>query len=102
MAELNSKSSSNPWTNLREDIGVVVWSSFLAACLATLLFFAYFDPLLLGDDQDPPRWLGSRMAGYGLGFFFFWAMTMVSAALTSFLIDTSHGHEPPAHKQERH
>ena len=30
-------------------IGAVLWSSFLAACLASLLFFAAVDPLLLRD-----------------------------------------------------
>lgn len=101
MAELNDQDTI-PWSHLREDIGVVVWSSFLAACVACLLFFAFFDPLLLADDQNPPRWLASRMTGYGLGFFFFWLISAVSAGLTIYMIDTSHGHEPAAHRQERH
>ena len=102
MSPAANKDDAIPWSNLREDIGVIVWSSFLAACLASLLFFGMFDPLLLGDDLHPPRWLTSRMTGYALGFFFFWLICAVSASLVTFLIDTSHGHEPPAHKQERH
>lgn len=96
------KDSTTPWNHRREDVGVVVWCSFLAACLATLLFFGFFDPLLLAQDDHPPRWLASRMTGYTIGFFFFWLIAAVSAALVSYMLDTSHGHEPPAHKQERH
>lgn len=102
MAQPIDRDTPIPWTSLREDIGVIVWSSFLAACFASLVFFAFFDPLLLGDDLHPPRWLQSRMTGYAVGFFFFWLVSAVSATLVTFLIDTSHGHEPPAHKQERH
>ena len=54
-----------------------------------MVFFAFFDPLLLGDDDAPPVWIGSRMAGYALGFFFFWAATIVAALLTAFLIETA-------------
>ena len=64
-----------PWSRRRQKAGVIVWSSFLAACVATMVFFAIFDPLLLGDDDQPPAWLPSHMTGYALGFFFFLNVT---------------------------
>jgi hypothetical protein len=76
------------WCHFREDLGVLLWSSFLAASTATLLFFAYFDPRLLAADDDPPAWLADRMTGYATGFFFFWGMCTIASFLTAYLIDT--------------
>ncbi len=58
------------WPNFRQDLGVLLWASFLSACVATLLFFACFDPQLLVDDTEPPEWLADRRAGYTVGFSF--------------------------------
>lgn len=69
-------------------MGVLLWASFLAACAATALFFAYFDPPLLAADDAPPRWLADRMTGYAVGFFFFWAVCAIAGFLTAYLIDT--------------
>ena len=54
-------------------IALVLWPSFLAASVASLLFFAAVDPQLLRDAG--PRIFDNlnRDAGYALGFFFFWA-----------------------------
>jgi hypothetical protein len=76
------------WPHFREDLGVLLWASFLAACVATLLFFACFDPQLLVDDQAPPAWLADRRAGYTVGFFFFWMMSAIASFLTAYLIET--------------
>lgn len=72
-------------------IGAVVWPSFLGACLASLLFFGSFDPQplasqLLGEDAG-------RLAGYTLGFFFFWLICASASALTAYLLVT----RPPPH-----
>jgi hypothetical protein len=80
-----------PWSRLRQDVGAVVWSSFLAACLAAMLFFAAFDPLTLASDDNPPWWLESRMTGYSVGFFFFWFVCAVAGFLTSALLHSSAG-----------
>lgn len=80
---------------LRIDIGIVVWASFLGACLATMVFFALFDPLLLAHDAAPPRWLADRLTAYTLGFFFFWIVCGAASAFTAFLIDTR-PYEPSA------
>jgi hypothetical protein len=73
-------------SHLRIGAGIVIWASFLAACLATMLFFALFDPLLLGHDDAPPAWLSDRMTGYTIGFFFFWTVCAVASAFTAFLV----------------
>lgn len=59
-------------------VGVVVWCSFLAACGATAILFALFDPVMLWQGGD-------RRTTYALGFFFFWAVAAISAALSTYM-----------------
>ena len=68
------------------DVGLVSWSSFLAAGLASMLFFAAVDSQLLRDAG--PRIFDnlSREAGYALGFFFFWALAASAAALSVYMV----------------
>lgn len=80
--------STSQWSRLREAVGVVVWSSFLGACVETMLFFACFDPLLLASDDVPPIWLAHRPTAYAVGFFFFWACSAIAAAITAYLIES--------------
>ncbi len=71
---------------IARDIGIAIWSSFLAAALASVCFFATFDPVVLQDDAELLRGAFSpRMTGYTLGFFFFWAFTLLAAGLAVFL-----------------
>jgi hypothetical protein len=72
--------------NRRYRVGAVLWAAFLAACVATALFFAVFDPLLLMRDEAPPAWISDRRSGYALGFFFFWAIGTLAAGLSAWLI----------------
>ena len=67
------------------DWAAVLWPSFLAACGASLLFFAAVDPELLRDANGLLAGL-ERPAGYALGFFFFWAVTFVASALSVYLV----------------
>jgi hypothetical protein len=76
------------WSHRRQEVGVIVWASFLTACVATMVFFAIFDPVLLASDENPPAWLANRMTGYAIGFFFFWVITLAAAVLTAYLLDT--------------
>ena len=85
----------HPWSLRAQEIAAVGWSAFLAACLATFLFFAVFDPVLLADDLHPPKWLRDRMTGYALGFFFFWFVASVAGLLTAYLLETR-----PTHRDE--
>lgn len=87
-APTEAPGSGRTWPRFREDLGVLLWSSFLAACVATLFFFAYFDPRMLAADDAPPSWLHDRMSGYAIGFFFFWGICTIAGFLTAYLIDT--------------
>jgi hypothetical protein len=77
------------WSQLAQDMAVTLWPSFLAASVATMFFFAFFDPSLFGEGAMPPNWLTHRMAGYAVGFFFFWAICTLSSALTLYLVRTA-------------
>ncbi|HYM41163.1 MAG TPA: hypothetical protein VET46_00215 [Steroidobacteraceae bacterium] len=70
------------------DVALIVWPSFLAACVASLLFFATVDPELLRDAG--PRLLAGldREAGYALGFLFFWGIGALASTLSVYLIRT--------------
>ena len=61
-------------------LGVIVWSAFLAAALATMLCFAVLDPLVLAAGE-PPGWCTGRLRVYAIGFFFFWLIGLISAGL---------------------
>jgi hypothetical protein len=75
------------------DVGLVSWSSFLAACVASILFFAAVDPQLLRDAG--PRIFDnlSREAGYALGFFFFWVLAAGAAALSVYMVRSAEWHD---------
>lgn len=77
-----------PWSRKAQAIAAVIWASFLAAGIATMLFFAFVDP---GDMEQAMRlpMEHTRMTGYGLGFFFFWLITGLSSGLSVFLITTA-------------
>jgi hypothetical protein len=87
-APTDASADRRSWPRFREDLGVLLWAAFLAACLATAFFFAYFDPVLLAADHAPPAWLADRMTAYTAGFFFFWGICTVASFLTAYLIDT--------------
>ncbi|WP_313343781.1 hypothetical protein [Stenotrophomonas sp.] len=65
--------------------GAILWPSFVAAGLASMVFFAFVDPLRLRDLTFPQHAL-SRELGYTLGFFMFWAVTAASSAITWYLL----------------
>jgi len=65
--------------------GAVVWPSFFAAGVATMVFFAMFDPAELSRIA----WIGvelDRQWGYTIGFFLFWICTFSSSLFTSLLL----------------
>jgi hypothetical protein len=64
--------------------GAIVWPSFFAAGVATMVFFALFDP----EELARLAWTGielDRKTGYTVGFFLFWACTFASSLFTSIL-----------------
>ena len=71
-----------PWARR---FGVVAWPSFFAAGVATMVFFAFVDPLLLRDITFPNLTL-SREAGYTIAFFLFWSATAGASLFTAILM----------------
>ena len=76
--------TGKPWSQRAQDIAAVAWPSFLTGSVATMLFFAFIDPLVL-QEATFPSWDLSRMTGYAFGFFFFWGIAAFSSALSLFL-----------------
>lgn len=76
------------WSRNRQSIAIVVWISFLSAAIATMLFFALFDPVDLASSFDEQLEIG-REAGYAAGFFFFWVITAGCSAVTAWLVRTA-------------
>jgi hypothetical protein len=82
------------WPRLGQDVAIVLWPSFLVASVATMVCFAFLDPLLVGNDDYPPPAFSTRMTGYAVGFFFFWLVSSLSSLLTLYLVRTARA-EPP-------
>ena len=76
------------WSRNRQSIAVVVWISFLSAAVATMLFFAVFDPVEVFRGLDEELEV-SRQAGYAAGFFFFWILMAGCSAVTAWLVRTA-------------
>lgn len=61
----------------------IAWPAFLMAGIVEMLIFAVVDPESLHWFGEPLRL--SREGAYTLAFFVFWAIIMVSSALTTLL-----------------
>lgn len=76
------------WSRNKQAVFTVVWISFLCAGVGTMVFFALFDPVdlgnILGQDFDV-----NRDAGYAIGFFFFWLLSLLGSGITAFLVRTA-------------
>ena len=75
------------WNWRQRSLAIVVWPSFLAACLGTMLFFAGVDATRLQDAFVSDTRFGD-MAVYSVGFFFFWLISLVAASLATWLLRT--------------
>lgn len=62
----------------------ILWPAFLAAIIAEGCFFSLFDPHALINFGE--RFSLSPLAGYTIGFFFFWADCVLASLLTAYLI----------------
>ena len=78
-------------------VGVVLWVSFVASSVATMLFFATFDPLLINQAATFPMEL-SRTSSYSIGFFLFWILTASAGAIIAWLLSLP---EPQIKKKRR-
>ena len=72
---------------LVQRMGAVLWPSFFAAGVATMVFFAFVDPTELGTITFPQLDI-ARQWGYTLGFFMFWVCTFSSSLFTLVLLRT--------------
>ncbi|MGY6553351.1 MAG: hypothetical protein ACXIUM_02395 [Wenzhouxiangella sp.] len=75
-------------------LGAILWPSFFAAAMATVVFFIFVDPLVLRDITFPQMEI-SRLGGYTIAFFMFWAATASSSLFTRLLLI------PPSHFNRR-
>jgi len=69
---MNDRELQQDWSRDTMKLAVLSWISFLTACLFTMIFFAFVDPLVLVDAININA-IESSNAGYAIGFFFFWA-----------------------------
>lgn len=77
--------AESPRDSAARRIGAIVWPSFFAAGVATMVFFALVDPLELAQITWPKVDI-SRQAGYTIGFFMFWLCTFSACLFTAVLI----------------
>ena len=78
----------HPPRPLAQRVGAILWPSFFSAGVATMVFFAFVDPLALRDITFPGVPL-SRGLGYSIAFFAFWAATASSSLFTWILLRPS-------------
>ena len=71
-------------------LGAVVWPSFFVAALASVLFFAFIDPLDLQRIGFPNHPI-SREFGYSAGFLLAWLAVFLACGTTALLLN------PPGH-----
>lgn len=65
-------------------LGVSLWVSFLSAAIATMLFFATFDPTVLAEVATFPMVM-DRTAGYSVGFLLFWLLLVINSIVVIWL-----------------
>lgn len=82
------------WSRKRQAVAAVAWISFLTASVATMVFFAIFDPVDLAGLLDADI---GRDPGYAMGFFFFWVVTASCSGVTAWLVRTA----PKRNKKSR-
>ncbi len=75
----------NPHDSLIRRVGAVIWPSFFAAGVATIMFFAVVDPIAMATITWPELRI-SRLGGYSIGFFMFWLCTLSACLFTAMLI----------------
>jgi hypothetical protein len=77
------------WSPRSQGIGVALWTSFLAACIETMIVFAFLDPVTLGFEGLSPSLYALRPMLYACGFFLFWSFAFIAAGLTAYMVETS-------------
>jgi hypothetical protein len=75
----------HPRRSLGQKLGAILWPSFFAAGVASMVLFALFDPVELLELAFPGHHLG-RELGYTAGFFLLWMATAASSLFTWILL----------------
>jgi len=87
----------HPPRPMAQRVGAILWPSFFAAGVATMVFFAFVDPLALRDMTFPAVEL-TRSMGYSIGFFMFWLATAASSLFTWVLLRPASRFNAPLRK----
>lgn len=75
----------HPPRPMAQRLGAILWPSFFAAGVTTMVFFAHVDPLELRDMTFPGLPI-TRTMGYTIGFFTSWLATASSSLFTWWLL----------------
>ncbi len=85
MSQATPPFEDHPPRPMVQRLGAIAWPSFFAAGVATMVFFAFVDPLALAEITFPNLAI-SRELGYTVGFFMFWLATASSSLFTWILL----------------
>jgi len=85
VSDFTTPQFDHPPRPMAQRVGAILWPSFFAAGVATMVFFAFVDPLALRD-MTFPELAVSRELGYTIGFFAFWSATAASSLFTWLLL----------------
>lgn len=85
MPDYTQPRMDHPPRPMAQRVGAILWPSFFAASVATMVFFAFVDPYQLRDMTFPQMQI-SRITGYTVGFFMFWLATASSSLFTWILL----------------
>jgi hypothetical protein len=85
MSERANAAFDHPPRPLAQRLGAILWPSFFAAGVATMVFFAFVDPVELAAMTFPKLEI-QRGLGYTIGFFMFWACTASASLFTWILL----------------
>jgi hypothetical protein len=85
MSERANPAFDHPPRPLAQRLGAILWPSFFAAGVATMVFFAFVDPVELAAMTFPQLEI-QRGLGYTIGFFMFWACTASASLFTWILL----------------
>ena len=85
MTDFTEPRFDHPPRPMAQRVGAILWPSFFAAGVCTMVFFAFIDPIELRD-MTFPDWPVTREMGYTIGFFMFWLATASSSLFTWILL----------------
>lgn len=85
MTDFTQPRFDHPPRPMAQRVGAILWPSFFAAGVATMVFFAFVDPMDLVDISFPGLEI-TRALGYTIAFLMFWLATASSSLFTWLLL----------------